>query len=193
MRIKKVVQSEQSWVPKAGEWVKITSDRYTNHRSDKDPVFQIDYISGNRLHSKSTGREGWINAEDVVKALPHEIPAKKEWIPKAGEWAYILGIGHTEDNEMFPKGKVFKIKSISNNKHLYVDKDNNPHNVSGTCTYARDCRKAYPHEIPTKVHESPQVTKPVDLISKDEVELLDTRTYTVKVYKSLVEEQITLF
>jgi hypothetical protein len=70
---------EEEWVPKVGDWVRVTTDSYISHKTTKSPVFQIQSISdGNKLHSKETGKVGWIWLGDVIKAEPHEIPVESK-------------------------------------------------------------------------------------------------------------------
>lgn len=72
-------QVKEEWVPKVGDWVRVTTDCYVSHKTTKNPVFQIQSISdGNKLHSKETGNAGWIWLKDVVKAEPHEIPVESK-------------------------------------------------------------------------------------------------------------------
>lgn len=70
---------------------------------------------------------------------------------KVGDWVCAKGTGHTKDNEYFPKDVAWKIAKIVEYKdtyHVYVDKENNPNNISGGTTDINDIRKALPHEIP---------------------------------------------
>lgn len=65
--------------------------------------------------------------------------AKKAPTPiiKAGSWVKIKDIGHTKDNQFFPKGEKFKVKRISKEngiKFVYVVSESNP-KVTGQCTY----------------------------------------------------------
>jgi hypothetical protein len=56
---------------------------------------------------------------------------------KAGSWVIIKGIGHTKNNQFFPKDEKFKVKRISveyDTKFVYVVPESNP-KVTGQCTH----------------------------------------------------------
>ena len=110
-----------------------------------------------------------------------------EWIPKVGEWAYVLGIGHTENNDSFPKGTVFQIIDVQKRErggyYIYVNKKNNPFKIGGTCSNSKDCRKALPHEIPNSEIEYADLSKCKIFYNGEEI-------YPIK--KSLENEEIVL-
>lgn len=73
----------------------------------------------------------------------------KEWIPQVGEWTYILGTGHTENNLFFPKGEVFEISQVIKvDEKKYAISVKEGSKINGRVTNSIDCRKALPHEIP---------------------------------------------
>lgn len=82
---------------------------------------------------------------------------------KVGDWVCAKGTGHTKDNEHFPKDLAWKIANITEYKgtyHAYVDKENNPNNISGRTTNIIDIRKALPHEIPKSLNPCQEIILP---------------------------------
>lgn len=144
---KGIVEKEENQY-KVGGWVKVISSSYGTNPYKIGGYYQIVSISsnGNLFLITEEHPQGLCMYPSECEWVGMNKPEEK-WIPKVGEWVYILGVRHAENNNYFPKGKVFKISRI-NDDCIYVDITDNPCKIEGTATEITACRKALPHEIP---------------------------------------------
>lgn len=128
---KPVNQSTEEVKYEVGDWVKVISDSYTSHKPNiKTAVFQIEHISSDyKLHSIDTGKYGWINKHDVVKALPHEIPTSTKQWKKEDFYNTKIIVDTPEKSRRFQEWlynnfnmKFSKVNSCLGSKYIYINK-----------------------------------------------------------------------